>query len=699
MSQQIKHLESIHSPSDIKSFSDAQLTELADEVRDMLVQTVSENGGHLSSNLGAVELTIAMHRVFDLEQDQIVFDVGHQCYTHKLLTGRFDRFSTLRCYDGISGFPAPKESPYDVFIAGHSSTAVSAANGLAKAKSLLGEEGHVLAVVGDGAMTGGLFYEGLSNAGRSHDKLIIIMNDNRMSINGNVGFVARHLARMRSRPKYVRFKRTFGDGLRKIPLIGKGIFRLLMGIKTSLKDSMYRSSTMFEDMGYYYLGPVDGHNLRELTYALEAAKAINQPVLLHVDTVKGKGYSYAERNPDVYHGIGRFDVQTGQPPSAQPSFSKVFGEQIEKLMEDDRLCVITAAMTDGTGLTQVAQNYPKRCFDVGIAEEHAVTFASGLAQNGMTPVFAVYSTFLQRSFDQLINDTSIINSHIVLAIDRAGVVPDDGETHQGIFDVPMLNMIPRATVYAPCCFEELKVQLRQAIYDVDGIAAVRYPKGGEGLVPDNFKPDYQPFTWYRSRRSEVLLVTYGRLFGHVLAAANELAKDGQFVSVLKLNRIKPIDPACIRVALTYFRVLFFEEGSRHGGVGELFGEMLAENNFARSYELHAIDRFLPACSVEEGLHLVGLDVDGIVAAVKETPHEPYVNEFDQASLMQEPEVEFDPSEEEEAISEAPEQSSETEEETETVSEQSENETPEQPDEADVDASERDDTVAEVTADE
>ncbi len=642
MSEQTKHLESLQTPADLKALSEQELTELAAEVREKLIHTVSENGGHLSSNLGVVELTIAMHRVFDLDKDQIVFDVGHQCYTHKLLTGRFSKFDTLRRLNGVSGFPSPKESPYDTFIVGHSSTAVSAANGLAKAKSLLGEDGYVLAVVGDGAMTGGLFYEGLSNAGRSHDKLIIIMNDNRMSINNNVGFVARHLSRMRSRPKYVRFKRKFGNGIRKVPLFGKSIYRVILGVKEMLKDKMYRSSSMFEDMGYYYLGPVDGHDIGELTFALEAAKDISQPVLLHVDTVKGKGCSYAERNPDIYHGIGRFDIESGQPPSSQPTFSSTFGNQLMELMEDDRLCVITAAMTDGTGLTQIAQKYPKRCFDVGIAEEHAVTFASGLAQNGMTPVFAVYSTFLQRSYDQLINDTSIINSHVVLAIDRAGIVPDDGETHQGIFDVPMLNSIPRSTVYAPCCFEELKVHLRQAIYDVDGIAAVRYPKGGEGLVPASYKPDYQPFTWYRSRRSEVLLVTYGRLFGHVLAAANELAKDGQFVSVLKLNRIKPIDPACMRVALTYFRVIFFEEGSRHGGVGEMFGEMLAENNFARTYELHAIDRFVPACSVEEGLHLVGLDVDGIVAAIKETPTEPKRNEFDKMAQNDDTKVTFDP---------------------------------------------------------
>lgn len=628
MAQERQILSSIKNPSDVKALSDEALSTLAGEIRETLIETVAHNGGHLSSNLGTVELTLALHRMFDFEQDQIVFDVGHQCYTHKLLTGRFERFGTLRKMGGLSGFPSPKESKYDSFIVGHSSTAVSAANGMAKAKSLLGEEGYVVAVVGDGAMTGGLFYEGLSNAGRSHDKLIIILNDNRMSINNNVGFVARHLANMRSRPKYVRFKRNFGDGLRKIPLLGKGMYRLLLGVKNGLKKSLYRNSTMFEDMGYYYLGPVNGHNLRDLTSALEAAKDIGSPVLLHVDTVKGKGYSFAEKNPDIYHGIGSFDIATGKAAPSPITFSKVFGEQVMSLMEDDRLCVITAAMTDGTGLTKVAQTYPKRCFDVGIAESHAVTFASGLAQNGMVPIFAVYSTFLQRSFDQLLNDTAIINSHIVLAIDRAGIVPDDGETHQGIFDVPMLSAIPRSTIYAPCCYEEFKVQLRQAIYDVDGIAAVRYPKGSETLVPANYKPDYQPFTWYRSRRAEVLLVTYGRLFGQVFAAANELAKNGCFVSVLKLNRIKPIDPACVRVALTYFRVLFFEEGSRHGGIAERFGELLAENNFARTYEVYAIDRFIPACTVEEGLHLVGLDVEGIVAAVNETEHEPYGNDFD-----------------------------------------------------------------------
>ncbi|MGN0171493.1 MAG: 1-deoxy-D-xylulose-5-phosphate synthase [Acutalibacteraceae bacterium] len=619
MAEQRGYLASIHTSADIKKLSKEQLVELSAEIRQKLIETVSQCGGHLASNLGVVEMTIALHRVFDLPHDQIVFDVGHQCYTHKLLTGRTADFDTLRQKDGLSGFPSPRESDCDVFITGHSSTAVSAANGLAKAKSLLGDDGYVIAVVGDGAMTGGLSFEGLSNAGRSHDRLIVVMNDNRMSINSNVGFMARHLSKLRSRPKYVRFKRHFGGNLRRIPLIGKAIFRLLQSMKLGIKKTIYHNSSMFEDMGFYYLGPVDGHNISDLEKVFEAAKSIDCPVLVHVDTVKGQGYRYALENPDGFHGVSGFDVETGALPEGAESFSSVFGKTALSLAKaDEHICFITAAMTDGTGLAQVAAQYPKRCFDVGIAEEHAVTFASGLAQNGMVPVFAVYSTFLQRCFDQLVNDTSIINSHIVLAIDRAGIVPGDGETHQGIFDVPMLNAIPRATIYAPCCFAELALQLKQAVYDANGIAAVRYPKGGEMLLPSGFEPDYKPFTWYRSRRSEVLLVTYGRLFGNVLAAANELAQNGQFVSVLKLNRIKPIDPDCIRVALSYFRVLFFEEGSRHGGVAESFGAMLAEKNFARRYEIYAIDRFVPCCTTEEGLHMVGLDVDGIVAAVGET---------------------------------------------------------------------------------
>ncbi len=621
MAESTHYLDSLHEPGDIHRLPEEALPSLAAEIRKTMIETVSETGGHLASNLGIVEVTIALHRVFDLPRDQIVFDVGHQCYAHKLLTGRFDRFATLRQKDGLSGFPSPKESSCDPFIVGHSSTAVSAANGLAKAKSLLGDDGYVVAVVGDGATTGGLFYEGLENAGRSHDKLIILLNDNRMSISSNVGFVARHLTRLRSHPTYLRFKRHLSSGLRRVPLIGKPLNRFLQAVKIGLKRAIYHDSNLFEDMGFYYFGPIDGHNIPDLIHALEAAKTITEcPVLIHVDTVKGQGYKYSTERPDEFHGVGGFDIETGKVSEPGESFSTVFGDAAEALaQENDRICFITAAMKDGTGLAKIFERWPKRCFDVGIAEEHAVTFASGLAQNGMIPIFSVYSSFLQRAFDQLLNDASIINSHIVLAIDRAGVVPGDGETHQGIFDVPMLNAVPNVTVYAPCCYEELKMHLKQAVYDVGGIAAVRYPKGEETVLPEGFKPDYRSFSWYKDshadRWNDILLITYGRLFRYVVQAAEQLRKRGRRVSVCKLNRIKPIDPACVKVAEKYHRVLFFEESSLHGGVGEAFGNLLAENGFARPYEVHAIDRFIPCCSTEEALHMVHLDVNGIMEAV------------------------------------------------------------------------------------
>ncbi len=617
MSEQTHYLDSLQTPRDIHRLPEEALPHLAEEIRHKLIETVSETGGHLASNLGIVETTIALHRVFDLPHDQIVFDVGHQCYVHKLLTGRARDFGTLRQKDGLSGFPSPKESDCDAFIVGHSSTAVSAANGLAKAKSLLGDDGYVVAVVGDGAITGGLFYEGMENAGRSHDKLIVVLNDNRMSINSNVGFVARHLVRLRSRPKYLRFKRTVNKILEKIPLVGKPMTRFLAAVKLGIKGAIYHDSSLFEDMGFYYLGPVNGHNITELETVLRAAKTVDQPVIVHVDTVKGQGYRYSTERPEAYHGVGAFDIETGQFLENGESFSSVFGETAKELCgADERICLITAAMKDGTGLGGAFEQWPKRCFDVGIAEEHAVTFASGLAHNGMIPIFAVYATFLQRAFDQLLNDTSIINSHIVLAVDRAGVVPGDGETHQGVFDVPMLNAIPNATVYAPSCYAELRIHLKQAVYDVEGIAAVRYPKGDESMIPSGYEPDYRPFTWYRARRSEILLITYGRLFGTVMKAAEELKKRGRSVSVLKINRIKPIDPACLQVALEYYRVYFFEEGSLHGGVGEAFGHLLSSRDFARHYEVHAIDRWIPCCTTEEGLHMVGLDVEGILSAVE-----------------------------------------------------------------------------------
>jgi 1-deoxy-D-xylulose-5-phosphate synthase len=616
-------LERIQSPDDLKSMKFPELAALCGELRDFLIRSVSQTGGHLSSNLGVVELAVALHRAFQMPEDKLVWDVGHQCYVHKILTGRMAQFSTLRQEDGISGFPRPCESPCDTFIAGHSSTSVSAANGMAKAKALTGEDGYVVAIIGDGALTGGLAYEGLSNAGRSKDRLIVVLNDNRMSISCNVGFVARYLAHLRVRPRYVRFKNAVGNFLSHIPLIGKGLYNLLIRVKTALKNSVYKNSSMFEEMGFHYLGPIDGHNLKDLTKALETAKRINKPVLLHVETVKGKGYSFAMESPDTYHGVGKFDVETGQTPPAAPSFSSVFGGCLTRLAEEDpNICAITAAMLTGTCLQEFADKYPKRLFDVGIAEEHAVTFASGLACGGILPVFAVYSTFLQRSYDQILNDTSIINNHIVLAIDRAGLVPDDGETHQGIFDVPFLSTIPHVTIYSPFNFAELEINLKQALYDVGGIAAVRYPKGGELPCPKGYKPNFKPYSYLRSGKTHMLLVTYGRIFANVLSAAKILASEGFPVSVLKLTRILPLDEDCVQIARRYSHVLFFEEGSRRGGIGEYMGSLLMRERFSGEYRIQAIDGFPPHASTEAALRRAGLDVEGILLAARGPKPEP-----------------------------------------------------------------------------
>lgn len=600
----------------LRAMKKPELDALCADLRQILIDTVSKTGGHLASNLGVVELTVALHRAFSFPGDQVVWDVGHQCYTHKLLTGRAELFDTLRQENGISGFPRPSESDTDCFITGHSSTSISAANGLAKAKKITGEDGYVVAVIGDGALTGGLSYEGLSNAGRSRDRLIVVLNDNRMSISRNVGFVARHLAKLRVRRRYVRFKHLFGRILNHIPLIGAPLYRWVGGQKVQFKKRLYRSSTMFEEMGFYYLGPVDGHDVNGLDEAFLTAKNLERPVVLHVVTTKGKGYEYAIKNPDIYHGVTKFDVETGRTPASAASFSSVFGQTLQKLAgQDNTICAVTAAMQSGTGLKDFGAEFPSRFFDVGIAEEHAVTFCSGLAQGGVRPVFAVYATFLQRCYDQLLNDTALINSHIVLGIDRAGIVPDDGETHQGIFDVAFMNTIPGMTVFAPATFEELELHLKQAIYDVEGPVAVRYPKGIPLPMPPGFQAGFKPYTLLHAEGAKTLLVTYGRIFSNVLTAAQMLAEQGESVSVLKLNRIKPIDPECVSLALPFQRVIFFEEGIRTGGIGEWFGDQLVQRDFARKYEVHAIDEVPGVCTVESGLKAAGLDVEGIVRAV------------------------------------------------------------------------------------
>ena len=606
----MKQLEQIHSPADIKIMTTAELTALCDQLRKKMIDTVSRTGGHLSSNLGTVELTVALHRVFTTPQDAIVWDVGHQCYAHKLLTDRFDRFDTLRQQGGISGFPNPSESEHDAFVAGHSSTSISVANGIAKAKALTGDEGYTIAVIGDGAMTGGLAYEGLSNAGRSEDKLIVILNDNKMSISRNVGFVARHLSHLRSQMKYVRSKKNVRNFLSHLPLLGQPLIRLIQWMKEKLRRMLPSQMTLFEEMGFRYLGPVDGHNLDDLTEVLQVAKSLERPVVVHVDTIKGKGSPYAEQQPDTYHGISKFDPDTGVPVSGGDSFSTRFGARMCQLaQEDDRVVAVTAAMTGGTGLTDFAQQYPTRFFDTGIAEGHAVTFSSGMARGGLLPVFAVYSTFLQRSFDQLVNDTSLMNNHIVLAIDRAGVVPDDGETHQGIYDVAMLAAVPNTSLYAPSNYAELEVQLGQALYEESGIAAVRYPKGAQPAALADYQPSGAVYDYDDDGGRDLLLVTYGRTFDAVRQVCAARRADGQATSVVKLNRVLPLPQEVVKLATAYRCVLVLEESC--GGVSDLLGSALLQSGYTGRYGVRAITATPGVCTTEQGLQAAGLDITGI----------------------------------------------------------------------------------------
>ncbi|MCR4615314.1 MAG: 1-deoxy-D-xylulose-5-phosphate synthase [Clostridiales bacterium] len=608
----MEYLKNIKSPEDVKKLDTSQLNDLSAEIRETLIDTVSRTGGHMSSNLGVVELTVAIHKMFDCPKDTIIFDVGHQAYTHKLLTGRYEKFSLLRCADGISGFPNPSESECDPFYSGHSGTSVSAAIGVAAANSILGNNGYVVAVVGDGSMTNGLIYEALNNANVSGKRLIVILNDNKMSISQNVGSLARYLAVIRSKSKYLRTKTRVEKVLNHIPLVGKSISKCVYRMKTSLKQRLYKSN-LFEDMGFAYMGPIDGHNIELLCDALETAKLVTKPVLLHVNTVKGKGYDFAEKSPTMFHGISKFDIDTGEPLPSSATFSKEFGDAMCSFASNDRkICAITAAMSVGTGLQNFEKNYPKRFFDVGIAEEHAVVFAQGLSKQGLRPVFAVYSTFLQRCFDQLIHDGALQKRSLVIAADRAGFVGEDGETHQGIFDVAMMNGIPDITVYSPSTYEELNKFLYKSIYESKNVSVVRYPRGSEGQIPEDFKPSFASYDVYGDKDSDIALVTYGRIFSNACIARDMLGKDGIKIKIIKLNRIKPVDINAVNEALSCEKVFFFEEGIRSSGVGEKFASLLLENGYKGEYDLTAVnDCFVPQASVEKQLETYGLDCDGM----------------------------------------------------------------------------------------
>ena len=592
-----KILNQIKSPQDVKKLDNKEIQLLCEEVRDSIINTVSKNGGHLASNLGAVELTIALHRSFSSPEDAIIFDVGHQSYTHKMLTGRMEKFSTIRTENGLSGFMRPNESEHDPFVTGHSSNSISAAYGIYKAKKLKGEEGTAIAVIGDGAMTGGMAYEALNNAGSIDGDFIVVLNDNKMSISHNVGSISLRLAKMRNRPKYYHFKSAFARFLLKIPFFGDSLYKFFDKIKDAVKSAVYRNN-IFAAMGFNYMGPVDGHNIVAMESLFEIAKNNGKPALIHVVTTKGKGYSYAEESPKNYHGVSPFDVDEGAVPGGK-NFSAVAGDTLCDLAEkDDKICAITAAMTEGTGLTEFSKKFSDRFFDVGIAEQHAVTFGAALASKGLKPFFAVYSSFLQRGFDQLIHDVAMGGFPLRLLVDRAGLVGEDGETHQGLFDVPYLTLIPNINIYSPSNYAELKYRINY-VAKRDEVSAVRYPRGGE-QIPDfsDFKEDYTLI----KGEGDKLIITYGRIFAEAVKAkeANEN------LSVLKLNKIFPISRDIAEIVKGYKEVYFFEESGKSGGIAEHLSAILVLNGFSGKYVINAVENgFVPAMSTNSALKKYG----------------------------------------------------------------------------------------------
>ena len=552
--------------SDLLALTDGQRTQLCGEIRDFLVEHVSKTGGHLASNLGVVELTVALETVFDTNIDRLVFDVGHQSYVHKLLTGRQAEFVHLRQFGGMAGFPKPSESDADAFVAGHASSSVSIALGMARARSLQNQNYKVVAVIGDGAATGGMAYEGLNDAADSKEPMIVILNDNEMSIDRNVGGMARHLGKLRMKDRYLGMKGRYRRFLAGIPG-GKVIYKATRAVKNWLKRVLI-PATIFENMGFTYYGPVDGHNLNEMISLLRQCKEMKEPVLIHVITQKGRGYKFAQEDPSRFHGVGKFDPDTGlSDKKAGETFSDTFGKTIVSLAgEDERVCAITAAMPGGTGLLDFKQIFPNRLFDVGIAEEHAISMAGGLAKQGMLPVVALYSTFLQRAYDQILQDIAMLKLHVVLAVDRAGLVGEDGETHHGVFDVGFLRQVPGMRLLAPASCEELAQMLRWAVKAYTGPVAIRYPRGGDGgYNACHWDPNSNVIAHKHGR--DAAIITYGTLVNNALDAADILEAQGIHVGVIRLATLNPLPIAALESALNgYKKVLVVEETAAGAGI-------------------------------------------------------------------------------------------------------------------------------------
>lgn len=593
-----KFLGKINNSSDLKKLNYNDISKLCNEIRDMLITTVSKNGGHLASNLGVVELTVALHRFLNLPNDSLIFDVGHQCYTHKLLTGRYEVFSTLRTEDGISGFMRPDESEYDSFVTGHASNSIAAAYGIYKASALKGEERTSVAVIGDGALTGGLALEALNNIGYTDSNFIVVLNDNKMSISSNVGSLSHHLKKIRLSPGYYKFKYRAEIIIRKLPLIGGFLFRLLSGIKRVFARQVFKNN-LFESFGFKYIGPVDGHDVEQLETALAIAKAQKKPCVVHAVTVKGKGYGFAEEAPGSYHGVSAFDTHDGLVMNNTENFSSVCGKALcELAKQDESVCAITAAMTTGTGLEEFSKTYPERFFDVGIAEEYAVTFASGLATGGMRPYFAVYSSFLQRSYDEVIHDCAIAGLPVCFLVDRAGIVGDDGETHQGVFDVAFMTTVPGMTVYSPASYSELTGIINKTT-TISSPVVIRYPRGRED-IPFRFNDaDYT----YFEENGKVAIVTYGMLSSDAIKAQNRLKENGINVDVIKLNKVYPLSNELIDTIDKYDKIYFFEEGVQRGGICEHIASKISSK-----FTINAIEnKFVPPASISSAKAKLSLD--------------------------------------------------------------------------------------------
>ena len=614
-------LERMKDSKALKSLSSQELETLCHEIRSFLIESVSKTGGHLSSNLGTIELTVAIHRVFQTPQDKIDFDVGHQCYTHKLLTGRKDGFERLRKLNGLSGFPAPSESVHDAFIAGHGNTALSVAIGMARAKKLKNEPGKVIAIIGDGAFTGGMVYEGMNNIDTLNN-LIVILNDNKMSISKNVGSLSRHLTILRTNPEYNKAKANTESLLSAIPLVGNPLIHLLQGGKMLLRRGIY-DSTLFEEMGFQYLGPVDGHDIQKLCALFQNLQRQVAPVIVHAVTVKGKGFKPAEENPGEFHGVSSFDPSQITDPDVSPaaSFSTVFGTHLCELAQTrSHVCAITAAMKYGTGLQYFYRQFPERFFDVGMAEQHAVTFAGGLASQGILPVVAIYSTFLQRSYDQMIHDVKLMELDVVFAVDRAGFVPGDGETHQGIHDPAYFRQIG-IPVYAPCNYDELRYWMEQLLDHCKGPRAIRYARGAQPDAVATLGCSKQLYDVYPSKGdASIALVTYGATVADVFQAQDLLAQDGMQADVFKLVRIHPLPEDFCQQLTRYRTIVFVEECVRAGGIGEAFKAALAEFKWTGSFIHKAVDYAgqVPHASVPEIKQVLGLDAQGIIRDIRGT---------------------------------------------------------------------------------